>query len=190
LIDLTPLLPSNPTPPLCAPLAGGGTFRLADELPAAFTLVVFYRGLHCPICRTQLQALESLLPDFARRGVGVVAVSSDSLARAERTKAEWGLSALRIGAELPLRLARRWGLYVSRGGRTTSAGIQEPAFFSEPGLFLVRPDGTLYFGSTQTMPFTRPPLREVLAAVDYVLGHDYPARGEVAAVEDALSEVA
>jgi hypothetical protein len=47
----------------------------------------------------------------------------------------------------PLSLARLWGLYVSAGHG------EEPAFFNEPGVFLVRPDGTLYYGSTQTMPF-------------------------------------
>jgi len=29
----------------------------------------------------------------------------------------------------------------------TSAGVEEPARFSEPALYLIQPDGTLYFGS-------------------------------------------
>jgi hypothetical protein len=39
--------------------------------------------------------------------------------------------------------------------------------------------GTLYFGSVQTMPFARPHFADILAAIDYVLKNNYPARGEV-----------
>lgn len=189
MTDLTPLLPRQKAAPLVVPLAGGGSFDLSEEWPGAFTLLVFYRGLHCPICRTQLRELTALLDDFAKRGVSVIAISSDSLERAERAKADWRLGALRVGAELPLPVARRFGLYVSRGGRTTSLGITEPPLFSEPGLFLLRPDGSLYFSVIQTMPFTRPPIREVLETIDYVIAKGYPARGEVDLVDFVQDEV-
>jgi hypothetical protein len=67
----------------------------------------------------------------------------------------------------------------------TSTGVEEPALFSEPGLFLVRADGTLYFASVQTMPFARPRFVDVVAALDYVIANDYPARGEVTAIPHA-----
>jgi hypothetical protein len=50
--------------------------------------------------------------------------------------------------------------------------------FSEPGVFLIKPDQTLYYGSTQTMPFARPSFADLLAAVDFAIQKDYPARGE------------
>lgn len=74
--------------------------------------------------------------------------------------------------------AREWGLYISTSRGMTSIGIEEPARFSEPGVFLVRPDGTLYYGAVQTMPFARPHFDELLAAIDFALAKDYPARGE------------
>src|SRR5262249_62025948 len=49
----------------------------------------------------------------------------------------------------------------------------------EPGLFLVRPDRTLYFASVQTMPVARPHFTDILAALDFVTAKNYPARGEV-----------
>ena len=55
----------------------------------------------------------------------------------------------------------------------------EPDLFLEPGLFMIRPDGTLYFASVQTMPFARPAFGDILKAVDFVIANDYPARGEV-----------
>lgn len=97
------------------------------------------------------------------------------------------LGALRLGHGLGLETARAWGLYVSTDRGTTSAGLEERALFSEPGLFLflVRPDGTLYFGAVQTMPFARPHFADVLKALDFVIAKDYPARGEVLALPSA-----
>ncbi len=34
-------------------LASGGTFSLAERRPDRFTMVVFNRGLHCPVCQVQ-----------------------------------------------------------------------------------------------------------------------------------------
>jgi hypothetical protein len=79
---------------------------------------------------------------------------------------------------LDLGLARQWGLYISTSKGKTSIGLDEPALFSEPGVFLIKPDQTLYYGSTQTMPFARPAFSDLLAAVDFAIQKDYPARGE------------
>ena len=54
-------------------------------------------------------------------------------------------------------------------------GVEEPPLFSELGLFLVRPDRTLYFASVQTMPFARPRFTDILAAIDFVTAKNYPA---------------
>jgi hypothetical protein len=89
---------------------------------------------------------------------------------------------LRMGYGLGLANAREWGLYVSTSRGVTSIGIEEPALFSEPGVFIVRPDGTLYYCAVQTMPFARPHFDELLAAIDFALAKNYPARGEYAGV--------
>ncbi len=88
---------------------------------------------------------------------------------------------------LDLRVARAWGLYISTSRGMTSTGVEEPPLFSEPGLFLVRPDRTLYFASVQTMPFARPHLADILGALDFVIAKDYPARGEVTSLPAAAA---
>jgi hypothetical protein len=57
--------------------------------------------------------------------------------------------------------------------------VEEPDRFAEPAIYLVRPDGTLYFGSVQTMLFARPHFADILGAIDFVVKSNYPARGEV-----------
>lgn len=177
------LLPRAPAPHLRLPLAGGGTFDLHDDRGERFTLVTFYRGLHCPICKKQLGDLERKRPDFADRGVAIVAASMDDRERADRSKTEWNIPGVPVAYGLAAVDARAWGLYLSSGRGMTSAGVDEPAVFSEPGIFLIRPDGTLYFSSVQTMPFARPHYADILAAIDYVMANDYPERGELASEE-------
>jgi peroxiredoxin len=169
------LLPRHPTPALRLPLSGGGTYELGLEKPREFTMLVFYRGLHCPICKMQIHELETKLNEFAKRGIDVVAISTDDQAKADRTKSEWGLPALKVAYDLKLDEARKWGLFVSAG----KPGSNEPALFTEPAIFLIRPDRTLYFASVQTMPFARPRLADILSAIDFVQAENYPARGEV-----------
>ena len=172
------LIPREKVPGLKAELIGGGTFDLSQESPEFATLVVFYRGLHCPICATYLKELERLTPEFAERGVTTIALSTDTEERGQKFANTIKADKLRIGYGVSLEAAKEWGLYLSEGRGPTSIGIEEPKLFAEPGLFFVRSDGTLYFGNTQTMPFARPDFKPMLGALDFCIKNDYPARGE------------
>lgn len=172
------LKPRQPVPDLTVDTLDG-TFTLSATQAEHFVLVVFYRGLHCPICKTYVSELNRLADDFRQRGVEVIVISSDSRDRAEQAKSDWGLDNLAVGYDLAVADARAFGLHRSAGRGPTNTGIEEPDEFSEPGLFLVRADGTLYWSNISTMPFARPHFREVLGAIDFVLAKDYPARGEL-----------
>ena len=175
---MSTITPRTKTPELEFETVGGGTWRLADQSPENFTMIVAYRGLHCPICKNYLRDLDRMSDDFTKRGVDIVVVSSDDKARAEEAKKSWELENLTVGYGLPIDKAREWGLFVSTSRGKTSAGIEEPPVFNEPGLFLVRPDKTLYASNIVTMPFTRPRFKDVLGALDTIIERDYPARGE------------
>ena len=172
------LIPRKPVPPLEVDTLSGTRWTLASRQPQRFTMVVFYRGLHCPVCRTYIGELDKLQDDFGKRGVNVIALSSDTRERAEETRSKWGLKSVDLGYGLTIESARRWGLFVSTSRGVTSSGVEEPAEFNEPGLFLVRPDGTLYWSNVASMPFARPHFNEILQAIDFVIAKDYPARGE------------
>jgi peroxiredoxin len=167
------LKPRQPAPELVVDTLAGGTWRLASAQPRGFTMIVVYRGLHCPICKTYLRDLVTRLPELAGRGVEPIAVSADTRERAARARAEWELEPLRIGYGLPLATAREWGLFVSRAVREG-----EPAEFIEPGCFLVRPDGTLFYAAINSAPWGRPLLAEILRGIDFAIERNVPARGE------------
>lgn len=167
------LKPRAPVPALNVALTNGSSWTLAEQRPEQFTMIVFYRGLHCPICKSYLAELDAKLGEFTRRGVDVVAVNGDTRERAQQSAKDWALSRLAVGYGLPVDEARNWGLFISR-----SVKESEPAEFFEPGLFLIRPDGTLYASFVASMPFARPHFDDVLNAIDFIAKNNYPARGE------------
>ena len=125
-------------PPLDLPLVSGGRFVLGDPPPDSFTVLVFYRGLHCRRCPGHLDAYRSLLGHFENEGALVVAVSSDDRERAERAVADWGLDPLEVAYGFPLSAAPDWGLHVTQGKKA-----EDPAVFTEPALFVVDREGRL-----------------------------------------------
>ncbi|MFK7791455.1 MAG: peroxiredoxin-like family protein [Devosiaceae bacterium] len=172
------LIPRQKTPGLTVPTLDHGSFNLASDPSERGTVICFYRGLHCPICATYLTEMQKRVDDFAQRGVATIAISSDGEDRARQMAEKIGATTLRFGFDLSLEKAREGGLYISTSRGLTSIGIEEPALFSEPGLFMVTPEQSLYYGSVQTMPFVRPHFSELVGALDFAIEKNYPARGE------------
>ncbi|MEM9221006.1 MAG: redoxin domain-containing protein [Pseudomonadota bacterium] len=170
------LMPDAKVPALSVPTVGGGQWDLASQTPANFTMVVVYRGYHCPLCKTYLGKLNDLAAGYRDAGFSVLTVSMDSLERATKTKDEWGLSNLTVGYGLSEATARAWGLWIS-----SSIKEAEAPTFAEPGLFWVRPTGELYLVDISNMPFARPDLELLLSKVQMVVDNGYPARGTMKA---------
>lgn len=166
--------PTEPVPGLEVATVGGGTWSLEDQKPETFTVIEFYRGYHCPRCKVHLLDLDHKIARFEERGCGVIAVSMDNQERAEKAKAKWGIGGLTIGYGLTEEKAREWGLYIS-----SPIQDKEPGDFCEPGMFLVRPDGTLYSKVIHTTPFHRHHFADVMEAIDMIRARDYPSRGNV-----------
>jgi peroxiredoxin len=164
--------PGTPVPPLELPLVGGGMFRLADAAPRLFTMLVFNRGLHCPVCRAQLSELNRRFDELAEKGIDVVSISGENEQRARQMRDEWKIDKFPLAYGLGEAQMHEWGLFVSHG-----ITPEEPAVFNEPALFLISPDGTVYYESILSMPVGRPRLDDLLGGIDYWTAHDYPARG-------------
>ncbi|WP_224483043.1 peroxiredoxin-like family protein [Robertkochia aurantiaca] len=166
-------IPKQKAPELSFNTLEGELWSLKDQAPQNFTLVVFYRGLHCPICKSYLQQLEELIPDFREKGVDAVAVSMDSEKRARLSRQKWDLKKLKLGYGLDQEAAKSWGLYLSEAIKD-----EEPDLFSEPGLFLIDDSNKVYYVAINSNPWGRPHLPSFLKAVDYINSSGYPARGE------------
>lgn len=164
--------PRTETPDLQINLVNDSKWRLSEQKPENFTMVVFYRGKHCPVCKTYLQTVQKHIDTFKDKGVNVIAISSDTKEKARATYEEWDIRNVPIGFGFPIEEARKWGLYISNGIK------DEPDQFTEPAVFLITPQQMLYASSIQTMPFARPKIEDLLKSIDFVLEKNYPARGE------------
>ncbi len=171
------LMPRSPAPALSVPLVSGGTFRLAEASPEAFTVVVFYRGKHCPICRDYLKSIEAEMDAIGAAGLSIVAVSMDTEERARASAEEWGIARLPIGYGMNDATARSWSLYMS----SQRPGTEEPGHFSEPATVVVYPNGKIFFVAVQSAPFTRPAIDALVRGLTFVKENNYPARGDLTA---------
>lgn len=174
------IFPRTEVPSLTLPTVDSDLFELNATLKDTenFLVILFYRGYHCPVCKSQLRDFNKHYKDFTEKGVKVIAISSDTEQRANKAKEDWRIDQLPIAYNLDLEAARKWGLFVSKKKEDS----EEPDFFSEPGLFVVQPNKKLYASVIQTMPFTRPSAKAVLKGIEFVLDKNYPARGEVTQV--------
>lgn len=164
--------PTEKAPDLDLPLAGGGRFVLSGRNPERYTMLVFNRGLHCPVCRAQLSELNRSLDDLGERGVEVASISGENQERAERMREEWGIDNVPLAYGLAEEEMRDWGLFVSE-----AISDEEPPIFNEPAVFIVAPDQTVYYEAILSMPVGRPHLDELLEGIEFWAANDYPARG-------------
>jgi peroxiredoxin len=126
--------PRESAPDLTVPLLRGGTYRLTDQRPRAFTMVVFFRGLHCPVCRAQLTELNRRLGELEQRGIDLIAVSGETRERTAQLAEEWRLDRLPLAHGLTEPQMRAWGLFISHGIDTPS-----PRFSTSPVCSSSRP---------------------------------------------------
>ncbi|PPR78316.1 MAG: hypothetical protein CFH01_01072 [Alphaproteobacteria bacterium MarineAlpha2_Bin1] len=171
------IFPGSKTPELQVNSVKIENWTLSLSKPKNFTLIIIYRGFHCPICCEYLKEFDEKIDKFSNLGTNLIAISTDNKNRAIKSYSEWGLKSINIGFNLTPEKALEWGLFLSRGIPNSSLKIAEPEIFVEPGLFLVDSNMKLYLSNIQSMPFTRPPVSELLTGIRFAIDKNYPARG-------------
>jgi peroxiredoxin len=124
------------------------------------------------VCRAQLAELDRRFDELVEKGIVVVSISGETEERANRMREDWTIAKVPLAYGMSEEQMRTWGLFVSR-----AITDDEPAVFNEPALFLVSPDGTIYYEAILSMPVGRPRLDDLLSGIDYWTTNHYPARG-------------
>jgi peroxiredoxin len=162
-------------PHVSVPRLGGGDLQLGKPVDDHdWQMVVVYRGKHCPICKTYLAELERTAAEFAKAGVGVIAISGDPEDRARTFTDEIGVS-FPVGYGLTVAQMQRLGLYVSepRSAKETDRP------FAEPAVFVINADGLLQVLDISNAPFARPDLAGLAKGLKFIRDNDYPIRGQL-----------
>ena len=166
------IIPGKKAPSLNIETISGNTWSLDKQLNKSKCMIVFYRGLHCPVCSVFLKQIESQLLEYKKSNTEVIAVSMDNKEKALKVKSDWSIKNLNIAYGLSEENARRWGLYISKSIKEAESDL-----FCEPGLFIIKEDGTLYLANTSNMPWARPDLTDFPAKLIFAEENNYPVRG-------------
>lgn len=157
--------------PMSFPRLGGGEIEVGGTRDR-WTLLVVYRGKHCPRCKKYLNTLNDMRQDWDEAGFDVAVVSADTedKARADQAEFGWGFD---LGYGLSRDQMETLGLYVSQP--LSDAETDTP--FAEPGVFVLRPDGSQLMIAISNGPSARPDLAELLSGMVFTKTNDRPPRG-------------
>lgn len=170
----------SPKPVAGAPLApmpfhkaGGGMLEIGGPREN-WTLLVVYRGKHCPRCKKYLNILDAMRGQWADAGFDIVVVSADPEVKAAADQAEFGWR-FDLGYGLSEAQMETLGLYVTEPLSPNETDRR----FAEPGTFVIRPDGSLVLAAISNGPSARPELSELLDGMIFTKDNDRPPRGTV-----------
>ena len=166
---------AQPLPEFTVATPDGGSLHLggaSDE--KGWQLLVVYRGKHCGRCKPYLNQVESMLERWKAAGFEVVAISADTAEKAQADIAEYGWS-FPVGCALDEATMHKLGLYVS----DPLTPDETDRRFSEPAVFVLRPDGTVQIAAISNGPSARPDLEALLDGMIFTIDNNKPARGTV-----------
>lgn len=152
---------------------GGGKITIGGEREN-WTLLVVYRGKHCPRCKKYLNILNEMRNQWHEAGFDVLVLSADPVEKAQADQIEFGW---RFDLAYGLREDQMTtlGLYVT----DPLSPSETDRRFAEPGTYVIRPDGSILLISISNGPSARPELVELLDGMIFTKENDRPPRGMV-----------
>ena len=147
----------------------------ADLLARGPLVVSFYRGVWCPYCNMELQALQAALPEFEALGAALVAISPQTAANSRKSVRQNGLGFPilsdphnAVAAAFGLRFAMPDDLIALYKGLKNDL----PAFNGDPswtlpmpGRFVIAQDGTVLYAEVNPDYTRRPEPDDMLPAL-------------------------
>lgn len=149
---------------------------LAGLLARGPVVVSFYRGVWCPYCNMDLQALQATLPEFERRGAKLVAISPQTPVNSRKSVRQNSLSfpilsdphndvaaAFGLRFALPDYLVE---LYKSLKNDLPNFNGDPSWTLPMPARFVIAPDGTIIYAEVNPDYTQRPEPKEMFPALD------------------------
>ncbi|WP_113889012.1 peroxiredoxin-like family protein [Roseiarcus fermentans] len=161
-------------PEFALPDAHGATVRSADLLQKGPLVLTFYRGIWCPYCNMDLQAIEAVANEIRALGASLVAISPQTAPSRRKSERENGLS-FPILSDHGNALANQFGLRfrlpddliaVYKGfGNDLAIGNGEDSWtLPMPARYVIATDGTIAYAEVNP-DYTRRPDPSELAPV-------------------------
>ncbi|MDP3762384.1 MAG: peroxiredoxin-like family protein [Ramlibacter sp.] len=168
-------------PAFMLPDVNGAMVR-SDELLSRGPLVVsFYRGVWCPYCNLELQALQETLEEIRARGAELVVLSPQSAANSRRSTRIAGLEfpmlidkANAVAAAFGLRFKLPddlIALYKGFGNDLALANGDDSWTLPMPARFVIDPVGVVRYAEVNPDYSVRPEPRDLLPVLDDINWH-------------------
>ncbi|WP_314407063.1 peroxiredoxin-like family protein [Pseudomonas kuykendallii] len=165
----------NPAPTFTLDDPDGHPVSSADLLRKGPLLVTFYRGVWCPYCNLELQALQAALPDIRAAGARVLAISPQVAANSRKSVRQNALE-FPILSDPHNEVAAAFGLrfelqdYLVELYKSLKNDL--PAFNGDPSWtlpmparYVIAPDGTIVYAEVNPDYTRRPDPAEMLPAI-------------------------
>jgi peroxiredoxin len=147
------------------------------ELLAKGTLVIsFYRGVWCPYCNLELQALQQMLPDITGRGASLVAISPQTAPNSRKSQRDNKLG-FPILSDVRSELANAFGIrfalpdylievYAGFGNDLSKVNDDPAWVLPMPARYVVGTDGVIAYSEVNPDYTQRPDPSELLPVLD------------------------
>lgn len=155
--------------------AEGNTVSSATLLAQGPLVLTFYRGVWCPYCNMELQALQAALPGLQEAGASLVAISPQVAANSRKSMRQNALS-FPILSDAGNQVAAAFGLrfelpdYLIELYKSLKNDL--PAFNDDPhwtlpmpARYVIAPDGTIVYAEVNPDYTRRPEPEELLPAI-------------------------
>jgi len=163
-------------PSFALPDADGGTVS-SDELLGRGPLVVtFYRGVWCPYCNLDLQALEEARPEIAARGASLVAISPQTPANSRKAQRQHNLGFPVLSdasGSVAAAFGLRWTLPEYLRETSRKLGVDLAQFNGDdswtlpmPARYVIGPDRTIVYAEVNPDYTRRPEPSDVFPALE------------------------
>jgi peroxiredoxin len=154
----------------------GNVVSSADLLAQGPLVVTFYRGVWCPYCNMDLQAIQETLPEIAARGAKVVAISPQTAPNSRKSARQNKLAfpilsdeAGKVGAAFGLRFQLPdylVDLYKSLKNDLTSFNADPSWTLPMPARYVIGRDGVIAYAEVNPDYTRRPDPSELLPVLD------------------------
>ena len=165
-----------PAPDFTLPDAAGNTVALAELLARGPVVLSFYRGVWCPYCNMELQALQEVLPRITAAGASLVAISPQNAVNSRKSMRQNGLgfpilsdagnavaTAFGLRYALPEYLVQ---LYKDLKNDLPAFNGDESWTLPMPGRFVIGQDGIVRYAEVNPDYTRRPDPAELLAVLE------------------------
>jgi len=142
-------------------------------------VISFYRGVWCPYCNLELQALQAALPDITARGASLVAISPQTAANSRKSQRDNKLG-FPILSDVKSEVANAFGIrfalpdylievYAGFGNDLPKANDDPSWVLPMPARYVVGTDGVIAYSEVNPDYTQRPDPSELLPVLDRLM---------------------